>query len=556
MNSQDTIRNLAQQAAQGNVDAFQSLYLETRQRAYFTALSITKNEADAQDILQDSYLKAYQCLDQLENPALFVPWLNRIVANKAKNYIARIRPGSFAEYGDENAVDWQEETDAEFLPDQRLDQQEAKELVLRLVDELPEDQRLVVLLRYYNDMEVAEVAKALDIPVGTVKSRLSRARQKLAAALQAAQDKGIRLYSLVPVPFLAYFIKLIGFEERAANRLPPLLLGTAASGGAGTAIAAATGKTTATKAAAGAAKAGKAASMPLKAAAVAAAGVVAVSGAIAGATVFNRNRAIPTIEAATTATERPGTSALLFWDDSPNPVVATEPPATIPALPSASPVLAPPSVGATTTTSAATTKTTKAATTATTTTTKATTTAKAAVTIPPWPTWPSAAPTTAPATTVTTTATTTTTTTSTTLPAPMTTTAPTTTEPQNPPSYVEFLFNPHTCTLEKYVGTATEVHIPREIDGTIVRHLGAGAFKGANVIFVEIASGIDCIREETFADCVRLREIVIPPTVVRFWETAFNGCPQDMVIVCKEGSEAHKWAARRNIAVRFATQFN
>ncbi|MCL1951892.1 MAG: sigma-70 family RNA polymerase sigma factor, partial [Oscillospiraceae bacterium] len=238
MNDQN-IRDLALEAAQGSVPAFQELYQRTRQGAWFVALSIAKNEHDAQDILQDSYLKAYKSMGQLEQPESFVPWLNQIVANKAKNYIARKKPESFADYGDENALDWQEETDPAFLPDEHLDREEAKALIASLVRELPEDQRLVVLLHYYDDMEVAAIAKSLEVPEGTVKSRLARARTKLAAMLRQAQGKGLKLYAMAPIPLLAYFIKLLGFDATGSDRLPPLLIGSAAAGTAAGGAAAA-----------------------------------------------------------------------------------------------------------------------------------------------------------------------------------------------------------------------------------------------------------------------------------------------------------------------------
>ncbi|MCL2531318.1 MAG: sigma-70 family RNA polymerase sigma factor [Oscillospiraceae bacterium] len=250
---------LAQQAAQGNAEAFQQLYHLTRQRAWFVAISITKNEHDAQDILQDSYIKAWEKICTLEKPEAFAGWLSQIVANQAKNYIARKRPDSFADYGDDNAMYWQEETDVDLLPSESYDQTEAKALVASLIAQLPEDQRLVLLMRYYDDMDVAQVAETLEVPEGTVKSRLHRARAKLADMLRQAQDNGIALYTAVPIPLLVQVLQGLGLENDPGDRLPAIL-GLTGAGAA--AVAAGAG-------AAGAASAGSSA---------------ACAGAVAGAT--------------------------------------------------------------------------------------------------------------------------------------------------------------------------------------------------------------------------------------------------------------------------------
>jgi RNA polymerase sigma factor (sigma-70 family) len=209
------------------------------------AISITKNEHDAQDILQDSYIKAWEKISTLEKPEAFAGWLSQIVANQAKNYISRKRPDSFADYGDENAMYWQEETDTDLLPSENYDRAEARALIAQLITQLPEDQRLVLLMRYYDDMEVAQVAQTLELPEGTVKSRLHRARAKLAAALEQAKDKGIAFYSVAPIPLLCQVLQGLGLEDDPADRLPAIIgLATAGVAAAG-ATAAAAGSATA-----------------------------------------------------------------------------------------------------------------------------------------------------------------------------------------------------------------------------------------------------------------------------------------------------------------------
>ena len=543
------IRELALEAAQGSASAFEQLYLLTRQGAWFVALSITKNEQDAQDIIQESYLKAFKSVGQLTQPESFAPWLHQIVANKAKNYIARKRPDSFADYGDENALDWQEETDPAFLPDENLDREEAKALIAALVKELPEDQRLVVLLRYYDDLEVAAIANSLEIPEGTVKSRLARARAKLAAMLRQAQDKGLKLYSLAPVPLLAYFIKLLGFDAPGSDRLPPLLIGSAAAGTAAAGGAAAAGKA----AAAGAAEAAKKAPLAAGQIAALAAAAVVVVGGIAAAGVFASHRtpsaadtAQPT-EAATEVSQSQAPKLLPAWEfpeaaapQATQPVTQTqrEPSGADSTRPSSAPSA---TVAGTSETQAPTTATGAV------TTTQAAVTTRAPFTIPQftmpdfsmprfsWP-WLTAA--------ATTTATTTTTGT--------TESATDTTKPSVPEKEYEYTTDTGgIVTITKYVGTQSRITVPAQIDGKTVRHLGDAAFKDTGLTHVVLSSGIDCIRSRTFADCPGLEEIVVPSTMRNIWPDAFEGSP-NLVIICEEGTQAHTQVVSMGIPWRAA----
>ncbi|MCL2494810.1 MAG: sigma-70 family RNA polymerase sigma factor [Oscillospiraceae bacterium] len=546
----ENIRDLALQAMQGSAPAFQELYRLTRQGAWFVALSITKNEHDAQDILQESYLKAYQSMAQLAQPESFAAWLNQIVANKAKNYVSRIKPDSFAQYEDESAGDWQEETNPAFIPDEHLDQAEAKALIASLVNELPEDQRLVVLLRYYDDMDVAAIAKSLEIPEGTVKSRLGRARQKLAAMLELAQGKGLRLYAAAPIPLLAYFIKLLGFDAQGSDRLPPLLIGSAGTAAAGGAAAA--GKAAA-KAARKAASAGKIAAL--------AATVIVAVGGITAAGVYAYRRTAPaggTTAAPTTVIATAAPTSQAATEVRSEAVVTTQaPPDT--RMTSARPLpQAPPA--ATTSPEVTRTQTSTAAATAGPTTARSTTTTRrASWSYTPLPTRPTVTQTTTQATT-TATASGTTTTRFIDTPRPPTTANPTTVTTAEPtttatePALPDFEYARDPAggyVVTKYNGSETDLTVPASIDGVAVIHLGAGAFEGTNVVRVVIEPGFDCLRDRTFADCPGLIEVVVPNTVVNVLGSPFTGSP-NVVVVCGENSRAHTYCRTNGIAFRLA----
>jgi len=233
------LAELARKAAAGSESAFDELYRLTRDRAYFVAFSITKNEDDALDILQDSYLKAWSKLGTLQNHAVFGAWLNQIVGNTAKNYVKKYRPQLFQPAGGDNdPLEWQSEKDSSYVPDAAMDTDETRRLIMKIIDDLPEDQRLCVLMHYYNDLDLHEIAAALELPYETVRSRLRYAKRKISDGVEGLEKKGTKLYGAAPIPLVVWLLKYMLAES--SSKLPPLILGggTATSGGAATAVTA------------------------------------------------------------------------------------------------------------------------------------------------------------------------------------------------------------------------------------------------------------------------------------------------------------------------------
>ncbi len=99
---------IVKSALNGDNFAFEALYNMAKNAAYFVALNITQNEQDAEDILHNSYIKAFQNLATLEKPEIFDHWFNRIVSNNAKDYIKKKNPVLFADISDFEG-EWAEE---------------------------------------------------------------------------------------------------------------------------------------------------------------------------------------------------------------------------------------------------------------------------------------------------------------------------------------------------------------------------------------------------------------------------------------------------------------
>ena len=167
----------------GEIDAFDELVRRTRRPAYRLARRITRNHEDADDVVQDSYVKAYRALPRFDLTRAFGPWFLTIVARTA---LSRIRQGArratvpLDEPGEEGT------TLAERLPDATLDPAGQQSLldVERALERLSEEHRSILALRVEGDLAYAEIASALDIPVGTVMSRLARAREALLAEVE------------------------------------------------------------------------------------------------------------------------------------------------------------------------------------------------------------------------------------------------------------------------------------------------------------------------------------------------------------------------------------
>ena len=173
---------LAARARDGDVGAFEELVTRYQGIAFRVAWLVVRNRGDAEDAVQDAFVKAYYAMPRFRPGAPFRPWVLRIVANEARNRgrSSRRRDGLTLRLA---ATDT-----AHAAPSPEvavLDRADAEALVAGL-DRLPERDRLVVAYRYLFEMSEAETAEALDVRPGTVKSRLSRALVRLRAELVSA----------------------------------------------------------------------------------------------------------------------------------------------------------------------------------------------------------------------------------------------------------------------------------------------------------------------------------------------------------------------------------
>ncbi len=171
----------------GDTRAFDGLVEQHQDRVYDLAYRITGHHADAQDAAQDAFVKAYLALATFRGDASFSTWLHRIAVNAALDAVRRRSPGKSATV--EAAC-----TTTDPLAD-RAERVEVRERIHRAIAALPLDQRTVVVLRDVQGWSYEEIAAIVEVPVGTVRSRLARGREALRADLADLAPAGARAYA-------------------------------------------------------------------------------------------------------------------------------------------------------------------------------------------------------------------------------------------------------------------------------------------------------------------------------------------------------------------------
>jgi RNA polymerase sigma-70 factor (ECF subfamily) len=169
---------LLEQARRGNLFAFEEIVRRYQRRVYATAYRIVRRHEVADDVAQEAFIRAHRNLDRFDSRRPFGPWICRIAANLAVNHVR-------SPQAREDALpDGHAETpSAAPGPLQGVLDAEARALLDRALGELPAEQRAVFCLRVFEELCFREIAESLGIEMGTVMSRLSRAREKLREAL-------------------------------------------------------------------------------------------------------------------------------------------------------------------------------------------------------------------------------------------------------------------------------------------------------------------------------------------------------------------------------------
>ena len=213
-----TIKELVLSAKNGNKKAFDKLYKLTSNDVWFTCVSLLKDEENAKDIMQETYITAFLKLDTLKDEEKFCGWLTAIATNKSKNKLK----GKVEYQIDDEVLIAKTETDELMLPEEYINKAEKRKVLLQIIeDTLSFNQYQVVLMFYFNELSISEIAQALEISEGTVKSRLNSSRAKMKTAIEDYENKsGDKLHGVVFVPFFTTIFK----EEAKSLAVPNITI--------------------------------------------------------------------------------------------------------------------------------------------------------------------------------------------------------------------------------------------------------------------------------------------------------------------------------------------
>jgi RNA polymerase sigma factor (sigma-70 family) len=174
---------LAGLARAGDAEAFGKLVARYQGHVYGLAYSLVDNWAEAQDIAQEAFIRAYVSLYQLREPERFAAWLRRVAFSVTMNWLKAHRPGLFGQLNGRVGLDTLEVPDFRPGPPEMVEKRELARAVQRAVAALPPKYRLPLTMFHLNGLSYQKVAEFLDIPLGTAKSLIHRARGKLKQAL-------------------------------------------------------------------------------------------------------------------------------------------------------------------------------------------------------------------------------------------------------------------------------------------------------------------------------------------------------------------------------------
>ncbi|MBP5416435.1 MAG: sigma-70 family RNA polymerase sigma factor [Clostridiales bacterium] len=203
----------------------EKIYNEGYRAVYWTAMSLLRNEADAEDVVQDTFVSFIESYGNLEDTSKAVALLKKIAANKSLNRLKSVR----TENVDDEVMETIETVPEDFLPDSLVESAEMRRIIMDIIDRtLSEDVRRTIILFYFNEMSTQEIAEALGILQGTVLWRLSYARKKIKKEVEKYEEESNSKLFAMPVPFLTLLFNKEA-EQVVIKPVPASLLRLSAS---------------------------------------------------------------------------------------------------------------------------------------------------------------------------------------------------------------------------------------------------------------------------------------------------------------------------------------
>ena len=237
----DTIRtsvtqDLLNRAKAHDKEALTQLYNLSSQAVYRSVRGMVRDEDLALDIQQNTYLKAFSHLDQLRDAAVFIPWIRRIAVNEAKLELRKNKAVLFSDlHSDEDDAAEPELPDSspEGSPELALDRKETARQMHEILDGLPDGQRMVVSMYYYEQIPIKDIAKMLDVSEGAVKTQLHCGRKKIESAVRKLEKRGVKLLGMSPVSYLVALMSRVELVPAVQEKVLPVVMAHTATDAVG-----------------------------------------------------------------------------------------------------------------------------------------------------------------------------------------------------------------------------------------------------------------------------------------------------------------------------------
>lgn len=187
-----TDRELVKRVQRGDDRAFDLLFHRYRYRIHVLISRYISNQEDIEDVVQESFIKAFRALPRFRGDSEFFTWLYRIAVNSAKNFlVARGRrpPGTDIEIDDAMAADTTDELREDADPESLLRTDQLANIINDVINGLPQEAKIAVTLREYDGLSYERIAEIMNCPVGTIRSRIFRAREAVDAKIRSSLEK-------------------------------------------------------------------------------------------------------------------------------------------------------------------------------------------------------------------------------------------------------------------------------------------------------------------------------------------------------------------------------
>lgn len=225
----ENLPSIVAKAQEGDNGALNTLFTETYNDVYYFALKTVKDESLAADITQETFITIFKNINNLNDTVAYPAWSRQITYRHCLQHLKKQNRETTVDENEDGSTlfDTVEEDRTDFIPDEKLDKEDFKKTILEIVDNLPEEQRTAVILYYYDELSVKQIAEIQGVSEGTVKSRLNYARKTIKSSVETYEEKhNVKLHSVGVLPLLLWFFK----KDAMSSSIPMATAQNVASG--------------------------------------------------------------------------------------------------------------------------------------------------------------------------------------------------------------------------------------------------------------------------------------------------------------------------------------